>query len=56
MKFKPYGLFNDLISGMYGFSTTGKNKQANNFQNLKSADPQGFLENGFLSGKGSFQK
>jgi len=45
IKFKPYGLFNDLISGMYGFSTTGKNKQANNFQNLKSSDPQGFLEN-----------
>lgn len=44
LKFKPYGFFNDLISGMYGFNTTGKQKVQNNFSGIKTFDSSGFLE------------
>lgn len=44
LKFKPYGLFNDLISGMNGFSTTGKLKNQNNFSTVKTFDNSGFME------------
>ena len=44
MKFKPYGFFNDLISGMYGFSTTGKSNTQNDFSGIKTLDESGFVE------------
>ncbi len=44
MKYKPYGFFNDLVSDMYGFSTTGKLKEQNNFSAIKTIDTSGFLE------------
>ena len=43
-KYKPYGFFNDLISGLYGFSTTGKHKNTNNFQTLAKFDTNGYLQ------------
>lgn len=44
LKFKPYGFFNDLISGMYGFSCTGKLKSQNNFSGIKTIDSSGYIE------------
>ncbi len=44
IKYKPYGLFNDLISGLYAFSTTGKNKEYNNFAGLNIAENPDFLQ------------
>lgn len=44
MKYKPYGFFYDLLSGMYGFSSTGKLKAQNDFSAIKTLDSSGFLE------------
>ena len=44
MKYKPYGFFNDLLFGLYGFNTTGKLKDCNNFSVINTIDKSGYLK------------
>ncbi len=44
IKYKPYGFFNDLLFGMYGFNTTGKLKEYNNFSAINTVDKSGYLK------------
>ena len=43
MKYKPYGFFSDLISGLFAYNVTGKLSAMNNFSYLKSFDVSGFI-------------
>ncbi|MBQ3311325.1 hypothetical protein IJG72_04535 [bacterium] len=45
MKYKPYGMFNDLISGFFNFSTTGKDKELNNYTGLNILENSDVLKN-----------
>lgn len=44
MKYKPYGFFYELISGIYGYSITGKTKEQNNFSPFIGIDESGFVK------------
>ena len=44
LKYKPYGFFNELLTGLYGFSVTGKSKEYNNFQNILPFDQKGYVQ------------
>lgn len=44
MKYKPYGFFYDLISGIYGYSITGKTKEQNNFAPFIGIDESNFVK------------
>lgn len=44
MKYKPYGFFYELISGIYGYSITGKSKEQNNFSPFMGIDESGFVK------------
>lgn len=44
IKYKPYGLFNDLITGIFGYSVTGKLKDYNNFAGINIAENPEYLQ------------
>lgn len=44
MKYKPYGFFNELISGIYNFAQTPKGFEINNFEIFRNIDTSGFIK------------
>ncbi len=45
MKYKPYGFFSELISGIYNFSQSPNLFPHNDFSMFKEIDPAGFVKN-----------
>lgn len=44
MKYKPYGFFSELISGMKNYSESPKNFASNNFDSFKDFDSSGYIK------------